>query len=99
MKIKNTISYLFPLIFCLVTNNGLIASACIEKIMVPMPNACSRQVTLSELALGIFPTGTYIEINDVNPSNGDIVVYNASNDKYEVKSLGNTSITLDGGSF
>ena len=73
MKIKNTISYLFPLIFCLVTNNGLIASACIEKIMVPMPNACSRQVTLSELALGVFPPGTYIEINDVNPSNGDIV--------------------------
>lgn len=73
MKIKNTISYLFLLIFCLVTNNGLIASACIEKIMVPMPNACSRQVTLSELALGVFPPGTYIEINDVNPSNGDIV--------------------------
>ena len=38
-----------------------------------MPNACSRQVTLSELTLGVFPIGTYIEINDVNPSNGDIV--------------------------
>ena len=73
MKIKNTISYLFPLIFCLVINNGLKASACIEKIIVPMPNACSRQVTLSELTLGVFSIGTYIEINDVNPSNGDIV--------------------------
>jgi hypothetical protein len=73
MKVKDTISYLFPLIFCLVTNNGLKASVCIEKIIVPMPNACSRQVTLSELTLGVFPIGTYIEINDVNPSNGDIV--------------------------
>jgi hypothetical protein len=73
MKIKNTISYLFPLIFCLVTNNDLMANACIEKIIVPLPNACSRQVTLSELTLGVFPLGTYIEINDVNPTNGDIV--------------------------
>ena len=40
-----------------------------------------------------------LDVTEGAPSNGDIVVYNASNDKYEVKSLGNTSITLDGGSF
>jgi hypothetical protein len=38
-------------------------------------------------------------VTEGTPANGDVVVYNASNDKYEVKSLGNTSITLDGGSF
>ncbi len=46
--------------------------------------------------------GRFDELLDVTegaPSNGDIVVYNASNDKYEVKSLSNTSITLDGGTF
>jgi len=40
-----------------------------------------------------------LDVTEGTPANGDIVVYNASNDKYEVKSLGNTSITLDGGSF
>jgi|688.fasta_scaffold826708_3 hypothetical protein len=47
-------------------------------------------------------SGRFDELLDVTegtPSNGDIVVYNASNDKYEVKSLSNTSITLDGGTF
>ncbi len=40
-----------------------------------------------------------LDVTEGTPANGDVVVYNASNDKYEVKSLGNTSITLDGGSF
>lgn len=40
-----------------------------------------------------------LDVTEGSPSNGDIVVYNASNDKYEVKSLSNTSITLDGGTF
>ena len=40
-----------------------------------------------------------LDVTEGTPSNGDVVVYNASNDKYEVKSLGNTSITLDGGTF
>lgn len=40
-----------------------------------------------------------LDVTEGHPSNGDIVVYNASNDKYEVKSLSNTSITLDGGTF
>ena len=40
-----------------------------------------------------------LDVTEGAPSNGDIVVYNASNDKYEVKSLSNTSITLDGGTF
>lgn len=40
-----------------------------------------------------------LDVTEGTPSNGDIVVYNASNDKYEVKSLSNTSITLDGGTF
>ena len=40
-----------------------------------------------------------LDVTEGTPANGDSVVYNASNDKYEVKSLGNTSITLDGGSF
>lgn len=39
------------------------------------------------------------DVTEGTPANGDIVVYNASNDKYEVKSLSNTSITLDGGDF
>lgn len=40
-----------------------------------------------------------LDVTEGTPSNGDIVVYNALNDKYEVKSLSNTSITLDGGTF
>lgn len=40
-----------------------------------------------------------LDVTEGTPANGDIVVYNASNDKYEVKSLSNTSITLDGGTF
>lgn len=40
-----------------------------------------------------------LDVTEGSPSNGDVVVYNASTDKYEVKSLGNTSITLDGGTF
>lgn len=47
-------------------------------------------------------TGRFDELLDVTegtPSNGDIVVYNAADDKYVVQSLSNTSITLDGGTF
>lgn len=47
-------------------------------------------------------SGRFDQLDDVvegTPANGDVVVYNASTDKYEVKSLGNTSITLDGGTF
>jgi hypothetical protein len=40
-----------------------------------------------------------LDVQEGTPSNGDIVVYNASNDKYVVQSLSNTSITLDGGTF
>ena len=40
-----------------------------------------------------------LDVTEGSPANGDIVVYNASNDKYEVKALSNTSITLDGGTF
>ena len=39
------------------------------------------------------------DVSEGTPANGDVVVYNASSDSYEVKSLSNTSITLDGGSF
>jgi hypothetical protein len=40
-----------------------------------------------------------LDVTEGDPSTGDVVVYNALNDKYEVKSLSNTSITLDGGTF
>lgn len=40
-----------------------------------------------------------LDVTEGTPANGDVVVYNALNDKYEVKSLSNTSITLDGGTF
>jgi hypothetical protein len=40
-----------------------------------------------------------LDVVEGDPSTGDVVVYNALNDKYEVKSLSNTSITLDGGTF
>lgn len=40
-----------------------------------------------------------LDVQEGNPSNGDVVVYNAAEDKYVVQSLGNTSITLDGGTF
>lgn len=46
--------------------------------------------------------GRFDQLDDVvegTPANGDVVVYNASTDTYEVKSLGNTSIVLDGGTF
>jgi hypothetical protein len=40
-----------------------------------------------------------LDVQEGTPSNGDIVVYNAADDKYVVQSLSNTSITLDGGTF
>lgn len=40
-----------------------------------------------------------LDVQEGNPSNGDVVVYNAADDKYVVQSLSNTSITLDGGTF
>jgi len=40
-----------------------------------------------------------LDVTEGTPSNGDVVVYNAANDKYVVQSLSNTSITLDGGTF
>lgn len=40
-----------------------------------------------------------VDVVEGAPANGDVVVYNASTDKYEVKTLSNTSIQLDGGTF
>jgi len=40
-----------------------------------------------------------LDVTEGTPANGDVVIYNASNDKYEVKTLSNTSISLDGGTF
>lgn len=44
-----------------------------------------------------------VDVVEGSPANGDIVVYNASTDKYEVKAISDAgsfaNIQLDGGSF
>lgn len=39
------------------------------------------------------------DVVEGSPSNGDIVTYNAATDKYEVRSIANVEITVDGGTF
>lgn len=39
------------------------------------------------------------DVVEGTPSNGDVVTYNAATDKYEVRSIANVEITMDGGTF
>lgn len=54
-------------------NDRLSGIGCIESINVPMPNSCSRIITLQELATGSIPIGAYVIINDNNPANREIL--------------------------
>lgn len=40
-----------------------------------------------------------LDVVEGTPANGDIVVYNAATDQYILRSLSNTSATLDGGTY
>jgi len=64
---------LYIFIICIMLNDRLYANGCVESIQVPMPNACSRIISLNELMTGPIPVGAFISINDNNPSNGAIV--------------------------
>ena len=70
-KASHYLLYIF--IICIILNDRLYANSCVESIQVPMPNACSRIISLNELMTGSIPVGAFISINDNNPSNGAIV--------------------------
>ena len=40
-----------------------------------------------------------LDVVEGTPNNGDVVTYNAATDKYEVRSIANVEITMDGGTF
>lgn len=40
-----------------------------------------------------------LDVVEGTPSNGDVVTYNAATDKYEVKSIADVEMTMDGGTF
>ncbi len=87
-----------------VNQNALAAAVVVKSVSggLQQTNKVNPISLISSAGAGGGGVGRFDELLDVtegSPANGDIVVYNASNDKYEVKSLGNTSITLDGGSF
>jgi len=77
----------------------------ITKVTVKNVNGGLQQtnkvnpISLVTGAIGVNRFDQLLDVTEGNPVNGDVVIYNASNDKYEVKSLSNTSITLDGGTF
>lgn len=56
-------------------------------------------VSLVSVGTGSTRFDQLVDVVEGTPANGDVVVYNASTDKYEVKTLSNTSIQLDGGTF
>ena len=56
-------------------------------------------VSLTTNGVAISRFDELLDVQEGTPSNGDIVVYNASTDKYEVKGFDETSAVLDGGSF
>lgn len=63
------------------------------------PNKVNPVSLISTTNAGAARFDELLDVVEGTPSNGDVVIYNAATDKYEVKSLGNTSITLDGGTF
>jgi hypothetical protein len=82
--------------------------ALITKVTVKNVNGGLQQtnkvnpVSLVTMPGGLGAATRFDHLADVvegTPSTGDIVVYNASTDKYEVKNISNTSIELDGGTF
>lgn len=82
---------------------GLAANVVVRNVAggLQQPNKVNPVSLVSSVggASGATRFDQLLDVTEGTPANGDVVVYNASNDKYEVKSLGNTSITLDGGSF
>jgi hypothetical protein len=87
-----------------VTNQRLNGAVTVKNVNggLQQSNKVNPISVVTGAAGGAGGAGRFDELLDVQegtPSNGDIVVYNASNDKYVVQSLSNTSITLDGGTF
>jgi hypothetical protein len=80
---------------------GLAANVVVRNVAggLQQPNKVNPVSLVTSGGSGATRFDQLLDVTEGTPANGDIVVYNASNDKYEVKSLGNTSITLDGGSF
>lgn len=42
---------------------------------------------------------TLLDVSAANPANGDVVTYNATTNKYEVRPLSLTSASIDAGTF
>lgn len=85
-----------------VNQNKLAASVTVKNVSGGLQQTNKVNPVSLIASTGAGGAGRFDELLDVTegtPANGDVVVYNAANDKYEVKSLGNTSITLDGGTF
>lgn len=56
-------------------------------------------VTLASTGQSVSRFDQLADVVEGTPSNGDVVTYNAATDKYEVKSIANVEITMDGGTF
>jgi len=56
-------------------------------------------VTLTSSGQSISRFDQLADVVEGTPSNGDVVTYNAATDKYEVRSIANVEITMDGGTF
>jgi len=56
-------------------------------------------VTLVSAGASVSRFDQLTDVVEGSPNNGDIVTYNATTDKYEVRSIANVEITMDGGTF
>lgn len=56
-------------------------------------------VTLVSAGASVSRFDQLTDVVEGSPSNGDIVTYNATTDKYEVRPIANVEITMDGGTF
>ena len=94
----------------LLTRNGANNGINTARVVVKNVNGGFQPTTkvnpVSLVSVGAGSTlSRFDQLTDVvegTPANGDVVVYNAATDKYEVRNISNTSISsieLDGGSF
>lgn len=56
-------------------------------------------VTLVSAGASVSRFDQLTDVVEGTPNNGDIVTYNATTDKYEVRAIANVEITMDGGTF
>ena len=73
LKVIWKILFIFFCIYVSAWFTNVFAFPCIERLVINLPNACSKNLTLNELGIQSLPTGAFIRINDSNPANGEIL--------------------------